>query len=52
MKLQIIKSKNIEPKELNSNLSKDITILDVRTPEEFKTGHIEGAININFYSSF
>ena len=42
--------KNIEPKELNSNLSKDITILDVRTPEEFKTGHIEGAININFYS--
>ena len=44
--------KNIEPKELNSNLSKDITILDVRTPEEFKTGHIEGAININFYSNF
>lgn len=44
--------KNVEPKELNSNLSKDITILDVRTPEEFKTGHIEGAININFYSKF
>jgi rhodanese-related sulfurtransferase len=26
-------------------------ILDVRTPEEFKTGHIEGAINIDFNSN-
>ena len=42
--------KNIDPKELNSNLSKDIIILDVRTNEEFKTGHIDGAINIDFYS--
>ncbi len=25
-------------------------ILDVRTPEEFETGHIEDAINLDFYS--
>lgn len=24
-------------------------ILDVRTPDEFKAGHVEGAENINFY---
>ena len=27
----------------------DIIVLDVRTPKEFAEGHIEGAININFY---
>ena len=28
----------------------DFVILDVRTPEEFKSGYIEGAINIDYYS--
>ena len=27
------------------------TIIDIRTPEEFSQGHIDGAININFYDS-
>ena len=26
------------------------TIIDVRTPAEFSTGHVEGAINIDFFS--
>ncbi|MGI8603830.1 MAG: rhodanese-like domain-containing protein [Verrucomicrobiales bacterium] len=29
-------------------LRKPITVLDVRTPEEFASGHLEGAINIDF----
>jgi len=27
---------------------KKVTVLDIRTPEEFKAGHIAGAVNINF----
>ena len=25
-----------------------VTVLDIRTPEEFKAGHIAGAVNLNF----
>jgi rhodanese-related sulfurtransferase len=28
----------------------DFVILDVRTPEEFQSGHIEGAINVDYYN--
>ncbi|WP_372768036.1 rhodanese-like domain-containing protein [Lutibacter sp.] len=27
------------------------TIIDVRTPQEFSEGHIEGAVNINFFDA-
>ena len=29
--------------------AKEVTILDVRTPDEFGAGHIAGAKNLNFY---
>jgi rhodanese-related sulfurtransferase len=29
----------------------NMTTIDVRTPEEFESGHIDGAINIDFYAS-
>ncbi|MBL4870095.1 MAG: rhodanese-like domain-containing protein [Robiginitomaculum sp.] len=29
----------------------DIIVLDIRTPKEFNSGHIDGAININFYDA-
>ncbi|MFC2011237.1 rhodanese-like domain-containing protein [Chloroflexota bacterium] len=48
-------AKDIIPQEaftlIQNNQNKpDFAILDVRTPEEFTDGHIENAINIDFYS--
>lgn len=45
----------LEPKETQALIQKnkgnaDFVILDVRTPEEFESGHIEGALNINYHS--
>lgn len=50
---QIIK--DITPQEAFSLIQEkqaipDFVIIDVRTPKEFAEGHIEGAINIDFYS--
>jgi len=47
--------KILEPKEAyaliqKNNINPDFVILDVRTPEEYESGHIEGAININYHS--
>ena len=30
---------------------KKVIVLDIRTPEEFKEGHIAGATNLNFYAA-
>lgn len=49
-------SPSAQPTELDAAAFKerlegdDAVILDVRTPEEFAAGHIEGAININVES--
>ena len=36
---------------LKKSNDKDFVILDVRTPEEFFSGALEGAINLDFYAS-
>ena len=40
------KTPSISTKELQSRLSKEITLLDVRTPSEYRAGHIPQAINV------
>jgi rhodanese-related sulfurtransferase len=34
----------------NNQTNSQFIILDVRTPQEFDAGHIEGALNLDFYS--
>ena len=51
--IQIIK--NITPKEayaliLKNKDNQSFVILDVRTPSEFANGHIENAVNLDYYS--
>jgi len=46
---------DITPQEAYASIQEnqdnpDFVIIDVRTPEEFSEGYIEGAINIDFYS--
>jgi rhodanese-related sulfurtransferase len=47
---QSIKSKTIAPLAFAENISSTFgpQILDVRTPEEFNSGHIDNALNINW----
>ena len=41
--------KTVSADEFSKNVdNKNITVLDVRRPEEFKSGHITGAINANW----
>jgi rhodanese-related sulfurtransferase len=41
----------ISQQEFAKILTKEIQLLDVRTPQEYKQGYIEGAILINFFDS-
>ncbi len=38
----------ISPADLNS-VNKDIILIDVRTPQEFASGHLENAVNMNYF---
>ena len=37
--------------DIQNNPPEDLVILDVRTPEEFAAGHVDGAIMIDFYAA-
>ena len=39
----------ITPQQLQEKIDKNIKIIDIRTPQEFAQGHIEGAVNINYF---
>ena len=41
---------SLRPRQFAENLARipDAILLDVRTPEEFSSGHIAGATNLNF----
>ena len=41
----------ISQEEFAKILTKEIQLLDVRTPQEYQQGYIEGAILINFFDS-
>ena len=45
--------KNVTPEEAAKLLQekKDIVVLDIRTPDEFREGHIAGAKNIDYLDS-
>ncbi|MCC7551373.1 MAG: rhodanese-like domain-containing protein [Methanobacterium sp.] len=44
-------SPEVAHKLLEENLDNpDFIILDIRTSKEFSTGHIEGALNLDFYA--
>lgn len=42
---------SLTPDEFYEKISKsEVQLVDIRTPEEYQTGHIENAVNIDFYS--
>lgn len=43
--------KNISPRSAERKMKKELTVLDVRTPAEFDSSHIKGAINYDVLDS-
>lgn len=44
------RGEHVDADTFRASLSDDVTILDVRTPQEFAEGHIAGAVNIDVSS--
>jgi len=41
----------LRPDNFKEVIDQGWTVIDVRTPEEYQSGHLPGAINIDFYDS-
>ena len=41
----------LSPKDFKAKMEANVTVLDVRTPGEFKSGHLDKAVNIDIKSS-
>ena len=49
---ELPKLQNIDQKTFEARMKeKNVVILDVRTPDEFKSGYIPGAINLDIYAA-
>ena len=44
-------NKNIEADKVKQLLDEGVTVIDVRTPQEYSEGYIKGANNIDWYAS-
>lgn len=44
------RGEHVDADTFRASLSDDVTILDVRTPQEFAEGHIAGAVNVDVSS--
>lgn len=49
--IQCEKKKELHITDFTQKHVKNAILIDVRTPEEFNSGHLEHAININWYDS-
>ena len=49
LKEVLIQIKDITKEELNSYAKQGATIIDVRSPQEYREGHVDGAISIPDY---
>ena len=43
--------KNISPRTAERKMKKELTVLDVRTPAEYDSSHIQGAVNYDVLDS-
>ena len=41
---------SLDPSSFKEKANSDVVIIDIRTPQEYSQGMIEGAINVDFYS--
>ncbi len=49
--LQTETAKDISPQEFQKLIGENSIVLDVRTADEYNAGHLEGAVNIDFFST-